>query len=151
MKGDKKDGDANSTMIIIAGDVSHDLEILQWTFSTLKMKYGEVAFTVGNHELWLDKKRKTTTLSTKLDSDDSGIKCRTSGKGDGCTTSIEKLEKILQLCVDEDIRVGPVRVGSSNNGSSGQTCLVIPLLSWHHFSFDTEPDISPCHWAGTKI
>mmetsp|Transcript_3651 Transcript_3651/g.8089 ORF Transcript_3651/g.8089 Transcript_3651/m.8089 type:complete len:585 (+) Transcript_3651:53-1807(+) len=142
----------SQTLILIAGDVSHDLEILRWTFQTLKMKFGEVAFTPGNHELWIDKERKLK-VATQLDADDDSARtsrCRPSGRGDGCTTSIEKLEKVLQLCLDEDVRIGPVKVGSDivNEASSrsGQPVWLIPLLSWHHFSFDTEPSIE-C-WGG---
>ena len=105
---------STQTMILIAGDVSHDLEILRWTFQTLKQRFTEVAFVPGNHELWLD-------------------------KSDGCTDSIDKMEKILQLCCEEDVRIGPVKVGS---------LWVIPLLSWHHLSFDSERPICSDAWSG---
>jgi hypothetical protein len=105
-------------MILIAGDVSHDLEILRWTFQTLKSKFSEVSFVPGNHELWLDK----------------------DGEGkDKCKDSVFKLENILQLCLEEDIRIGPVKVGS---------LWIVPLLSWHHLSFDSEPPICSDTWAG---
>ncbi|KAL7535629.1 hypothetical protein ACHAXR_006620 [Thalassiosira sp. AJA248-18] len=138
--------DSQQTMIIVAGDVSHDLEILRWTFQTLKRKFGEVVFTIGNHDLWIDKERTRRKVATKLDADDYDItKCRTSGKGDGCTNSIEKLEKVFQLCIEEDVRIGPVGVGS-NSSSGGSLLWVIPFLSWHHSSWDTEPPIE-C-WGG---
>ena len=113
------DGNDSSeqTMILIAGDVSHDLQILRWTFQTLKLKFAEVAFVQGNHELWLDK----------------------SGDGDNCADSIDKMERILQLCLEEDVRIGPVKVGS---------LWIVPLLSWHHLSFDSEPPICSESWAG---
>jgi len=130
--------DSKHTMIIIAGDVSHDMDILRWTFQKLKSKFGEVAFTPGNHDLWLDP-GKVSHSGTKLEAEGGDTKkCRTSGKGDGCATSIDKMAQILQLCVDEDICIGPGKVGSS--------LWVIPLLSWHHSSFDTEPPIE-C-WGG---
>ena len=170
------------TMIIIAGDISHNIEILQWTFQTLKRRYGEVIYTPGNHELWLDKPRRLKRkVATTLDADDDDTnnkdknigefgrsRCKSSGKGDGCINSVDKLEKILELCLQEDIRIGPVRVGSndverndsknesrrqqSNNGNTriergDDNCLwVIPFLSWHHTSFDTEPAIEG--WGG---
>lgn len=133
------------TMMIVAGDVSHDLEILRWTFQTLKRKYGEVAYTPGNHELWIDR-----------DANADGDIVQ--------NNSIDKLERVLQLCLEENIRIGPVGVGgdsydnecgvesaiaSLNNDSIGNaqpTLWVIPLLSWHHPSFDTEPPIE-C-WGG---
>ena len=58
---EEEDDDYTQTLIIVAGDVSHDLEILQWTFQTLKCRFAEVVYTPGNHELWLDKKRNITS------------------------------------------------------------------------------------------
>ena len=132
--------DDKHTMIIIAGDISHDLDILRWTFQTLKRKYGEVMYTPGSHDLWIDRDDDNT--------DEDGVK----------NTSIDKLERVLQLCLEMNIRIGPMRVGGWNmdeisstkfNGNTDyvQPALwVIPLLSWHHPSFDTEPPIE-C-WGG---
>ncbi|KAL7482368.1 hypothetical protein ACHAW6_008042 [Cyclotella cf. meneghiniana] len=137
------------TMILVAGDVSHNLSILQWTFRTLKKSFDEVAFVPGNHDLWLDKPRKHKSIATKLDSDDNPASISgliTTGLGDGCMDSIEKLEKIFQLCIDENVRIGPVKVGSDYNQS---VLWVVPLLSWYHSSFDTEPPIE-C-WGGIPL
>ena len=46
--------------------------------------------------------------------------------------SFEKLQLILQLCKELEILTTPQRLGS---------LLIVPLLSWHHSSWDTEPDI----------
>jgi len=46
---EEEDDDYTQTLIIVAGDVSHDLEILQWTFQTLKQRFAEVVYTPGNH------------------------------------------------------------------------------------------------------
>ena len=105
------------TMILVAGDVSHDLQILRWTFQSLKNAFAEVAFVPGNHELWLDEN---------------------ADEKDVCADSIHKLERIMQICLDEDIRIGPVKVGS---------LWIVPLLSWHHLSFDSEPPICSETWA----
>ena len=166
----------NETMIIIAGDISHNLDILQWTFNTLQTKFAEVVYTPGNHELWLDKPRKHThhhqLVATKLDDADDdddyiNIRVQSSGNGDGCSNSIEKLESVLQLCKDSNVHIGPVRVGGINSSSDDdddnisnsrrssdrgtnqqqqQPLWVIPILSWHHDSFDTEPSIE--NWKG---
>jgi hypothetical protein len=134
---DDDDDDGSTTMIVIAGDVSHDINVLRWTLRTLKSKYAEVVYTPGNHELWVD------------DDDDDG--------GGGVTTSIDKLERVLRLCLDEDVNIGPMRVGGGGGGDGNDeyddmphrrdsSLLVIPLLSWHHHSFDDEPEIV-C-WGG---
>ncbi|KAL7532744.1 hypothetical protein ACHAWF_004225 [Thalassiosira exigua] len=168
---DRRDGGGDrDAMILVAGDVSHDLSVLRWTFRTLKRRYGEVSYVVGNHELWLDPGRKRTSgpLATRLDADGGGgvggFRCPPSCEGDGCETSLDKLVKILELCDEEEVHFGPVRCGDRasrsddvNNSSGsvggerdggvdGRGLWVIPLLSWHAPSFDVEPDVEG--WAG---
>jgi len=48
----------------------------------------------------------------------------------------------MQLCDDIGVETGPVRIGDTGRG-----LWVTPLLSWHHQSFDTEPDIDPNCWG----
>ena len=127
-------GEGAGTMIIIAGDVSHDLEYLRWTLRKLRRHFDEVVYTPGNHELWLDRGRRQ---NQKLDSSERRPYGST-GEGDGCSNSLDKLEKVLRLCIDEDICIGPVQIGG---------LLVLPLLSWHHQAFDTEPAIDPTCWS----
>eukprot|EP00933_Yihiella_yeosuensis_P041188 TRINITY_DN3560_c0_g2_i1.p1 TRINITY_DN3560_c0_g2~~TRINITY_DN3560_c0_g2_i1.p1 ORF type:complete len:393 (-),score=58.22 TRINITY_DN3560_c0_g2_i1:168-1310(-) len=69
-------------VLIVAGDVSNDLEILRDTFKALKERFGHVFFCPGNHDLWLHHK-------------------------DGCKDSIEKLHKIEALCKELGIRTAP--------------------------------------------
>jgi hypothetical protein len=61
--------------------------------------------------------------------------------GDGCHHSLEKLEQLFHICMEEDVRIGPVQIQNEE-----QSLLVIPLLSWYHDSFDTEPAIEG--WGG---
>ena len=46
--------------------------------------------------------------------------------------SLQKLHLILQLCLELGIHTSPARLGG---------LCIVPLLSWHHSSWDTEPDI----------
>jgi len=46
--------------------------------------------------------------------------------------SFQKLQLILQLCQELGIHTTPARLGN---------LCIVPLLSWHHSSWDTEPDI----------
>lgn len=46
--------------------------------------------------------------------------------------SLQKLRLVLQLCKELGIRTSPARLGN---------LCIVPLLSWHHSSWDTEPDI----------
>jgi len=45
--------DYKNDIIIIAGDVSDSLSILDKAFKNLKRRFSEVLFVLGNHELWV--------------------------------------------------------------------------------------------------
>jgi predicted MPP superfamily phosphohydrolase len=122
----------SSTLIIIAGDISHNLDVLRWTFITLKSKFAQVVYTPGNHELWVTNNNNNNNT---VDQDYNNTE-----------TLLDKLAKVLELCIQEGIHIGPVRVSSGTTAltSTASSVLVIPLLSWHHPSFDTELDIIGC-------
>lgn len=46
--------------------------------------------------------------------------------------SLQKLRLILQLCQELGVHTSPTKLGN---------LCIVPLLSWHHASWDTEPDI----------
>ena len=46
--------------------------------------------------------------------------------------SFQKLQLILQLCQELGVHTTPARLGN---------LCIVPLLSWHHSSWDKEPDI----------
>lgn len=70
--------------LIVAGDVADQLPVISETLRVLRSKFRYVAYTPGNHELWV----------------------RTGG-GD----SIEKLHSILALCDELGVYTRPVRAG----------------------------------------
>jgi len=100
--------------IIVAGDVSDDLIELRQSLDLLKSKFRDVFFTPGNHDLWV----------TKAD--------RARGQSD----SMLKLRAILKLCDYLGVHTRPMRVGNATAGVG-----IVPLLSWHHASWDPEPDL----------
>ena len=53
----------------------------------------------------------------------------------------------MAMCIEEGVHVRSALIGQRPNGTGG--ALVVPLLSWHHQSFDTEPDIT-C-WGGIPV
>jgi len=55
--------------------------------------------------------------------------------------SMQKLEKLLKLCAELHVETAPAEVATSS-----RRVLVVPLLSWHHPQWDTEPDIEG--WQG---
>lgn len=96
--------------LILAGDVSHDLECVQHTFRCLKAKFREVYFCPGNHDLWVQTERD-----------------------DDMATSIDKLHKLLSLADSEGVRTRPhVFGGTPGDQQGGRHVLVVPMLSWHH-------------------
>lgn len=78
-------------------------------------RFDHVAFVPGNHELWV----KGSGEDFKQ-------------RNEGATDSLEKLEVVLRACDEMGVHTRPHKIG----------CFwLVPLLSWHHKSFDTEPDI----------
>ena len=102
-------------VLICAGDIADDLEILERTLVAFKRRFAEVFYTPGNHELWVMQQDR-----------DKGITC-----------SLQKLEAIFELCAELGVHTTPQCLGSATTGRFW----IVPLLSWHHKSFDTEPDI----------
>jgi len=106
--------------LIVAGDVSDDLEVLERTLAELRSRFAHVFFCPGNHELWSE-----TAASRRAHPP--------------AANSLEKLDRLLQLCARLGVHTGPLRVGA---GPGATPVLVVPLLSWHEEAFDTEPALS---------
>lgn len=97
--------------LILAGDVSEELDLVERTLRTLASKFAQVFFVPGNHDLWV------------------------SGEEDD-ECSMHKLHVLLALCDRLGVATRPQRFGHALCG-----IWVCPLLSFHHQSFDTEPDV----------
>jgi len=76
-----------SDVLIVAGDVSDDLERLEATLTALRERFGRVFFVPGNHELWIRRRE--------------------------CADSFEKFERLLELCAVIDVCTSPQRVGGA--------------------------------------
>jgi len=96
--------DYQHDVLVLAGDVSDDLSVLAKVFNALHARFAEVLFVPGNHELWVH--------------------------NDAVDCSLEKLELINALCVDEGVRQSTYTHGDLS---------IVPLYSWYDFSFG-EPD-----------
>mmetsp|Transcript_20879 Transcript_20879/g.83209 ORF Transcript_20879/g.83209 Transcript_20879/m.83209 type:complete len:446 (-) Transcript_20879:1473-2810(-) len=112
--------------LIVAGDVSDDLPTLREALRAFKSKYGEVFYCPGNHEAWVVGRR--------------GGEDGTEG-GAEIADSLAKLEAVRRVAESEGVRTGVGAIGDTK-----RRCVVAPLLSWHHASFDTEPAIE--RWRG---
>lgn len=100
-------------VVLVAGDVSDDLERVEALFVTLQRVFHLVCFTPGNHDLWV----------------------RASGSA---SNSVQKLHQVLSLCDRLAVRTGPCRL---RGDMEGDTVLLAPLFSWYHDSWDCEPDL----------
>ena len=72
-------------------------------------------FTPGNHELWTERRASTPAAD-----------------------SLAKLDDILALCASLGVHTGPALVGAAPGATP---VWVVPILSWYHASFDTEPEL----------
>src|SRR5215510_8875651 len=86
--------------LIVAGDISDRFEIIRDTLQLLRNKFRRLLFTPGNHELWV-----------------RGVDYN----------SIEKLQRVLELCRKLDVSTSPVRF---------EEFWVVPLFSWYDGIFD---------------
>ena len=139
--------------VILGGDVSDDLRVLETTLRLFKRKFRHVFFTPGNHDLWIKGKGKEKSEEQR---------------GDETTTirdSLAKLEAVLSLCETcgvrtkpflllpsdgddggddgDDIDIDNIDVTETETGTETGGVWIVPVLAWHHASFDYEPDIPP--------
>src|SRR5215469_17265255 len=86
--------------LIVAGDVADRIDRIERTLELLRSRFRQVFYTPGNHELWV--------------------------RGDW-RNSIEKLERLFDLCDKLDVKTRPGLVDGH---------WVVPLLSWYDESFN---------------
>jgi len=96
-----RDTDYRNDALILAGDVSDDLERMKSFLSVLRDKFAEVFFVPGNHELWIRRKE--------------------------CSDSVVKFKLILEFCRSLDIRCEASQLAAGDRNSAW----VVPLFSWY--------------------
>ena len=99
-------------VLLVAGDVSDDPTTFEATMAAFASSFGAVFFVPGNHDCWTRR--------------DSGL------------DSFEKLKQIRQICGEHGVLTTPQTLTMRCGGAVS----VLPLLSWYHTSFDTEPDVT---------
>jgi predicted phosphodiesterase len=77
--------DARSACAVVAGDISHRLDVLEDTLGEIASRFGRVFFVPGNHELWSS-------------TDAAG------------TDSLAKFTAVLALCARLGVETAPARV-----------------------------------------
>jgi hypothetical protein len=76
-------------VLILAGDVCHDLDRLQDTLRTLRSAFQEVFFVPGNHDLWVV------------------------GETSKAITSTDKTDQILEICASLGVHTSPAIVNNT--------------------------------------
>jgi len=109
-------------ILLLAGDVANSIDKIEEALQLLTQIFGRVFFVPGNHDLW------TEIASAKQDLSDS----------------LRKLQSVRALCdrMGVETRPAAVPVGSDS------IVLVVPMYSWYHASFDTEPNLTG--WEGAE-
>lgn len=93
--------------LIVAGDACDDIVKLEQLLGSLKSKFSEVTFVPGNHELWVRRK--------------------------AFADSLEKFNKIMELCEQLGVRSRPFTVGNSESEVT-----IVPMFSWYRTE-DSDP------------
>ena len=115
-------GHADS-VLIVAGDVSDRIGVFEETMRVLADAFGAVFFVPGNHDLWVRR------------------------DGSEGSDSLQKMARLNEICESLGVLTTPQRVRMASGG-----CVSIcPLLSFHHMSFDTEPDIPHLRLPSARV
>lgn len=93
--------DHTQDILIVAGDVTHDLERLKSALGSLREKFARVCYVPGNHEMWIDRQE--------------------------WQHSLEKFHEVMALCRSLQVNIEPERV----SGPGGSAVWVVPLYSWY--------------------
>ncbi|NOX87607.1 MAG: metallophosphoesterase [Calditrichaeota bacterium] len=93
--------DYKDDILILAGDVSHNCDLLRQSLVKLREKFYRLFFVPGNHDLWV--------------------------RDRFYRDSLEKFKAIIRFCNEADIDVQP----ESFDYSSKERILLVPLFSWY--------------------
>ena len=88
--------------LLLAGDISDDLDQLKTCLAGLRAKFRCVFFVPGNHDLWLRRKEYVD--------------------------SIAKFWSILHLCQSLNVEICPAKIGYSKDTTG---VWIVPLYSWY--------------------
>jgi len=110
-------------VLICAGDISDNLEIVEATLTLFKERFREVFFTPGNHELWLMTKDREQDIAD----------------------SLQKFHLLGEVCRRLNVHTTPQCIMADQ-----KAVWIVPMHSWYHKSWDPEPDITPHRIPGPE-
>ena len=103
---------STTRVLCVAGDVTDDIDAVRACLREFQRRYDVVAYTFGNHELWLN----------------AGDAAR------GIDDSLAKIDAILRACASIGVVTTPVLVNDD--------VWVAPIHSYHHKSWDDEANVA---------
>ena len=101
-------------VLIVAGDVATSCADVGGAVERLLQRFDEVQYVPGNHEAWLDDRQRDAT-------------------------SLDKLARVRGAARAAGARQSP----TTYVDGGGRRCTVVPLQSWYHADWDTEPALQP--------
>ena len=107
-----RDDLGETDLIVVAGDISHDLETFEKSLSLLMKRNSKVLFLPGNHEAWLS--------AHELN--------------DG--NSLRKLDRVYEICKTLGVLTGCTLVGGTEQ--TPFPLWIVPLESWYDGSLSLE-------------
>lgn len=123
------------TILILPGDVGTEVDRLDSIFTALVRQYDAVCYVPGNHEVW---RRGTATGGSAVDIEVGSVRGNREARD-----SLAKYKEVMLLAEKRTVHTTPLRVSNSATTASrddkGRGVWVIPIQSWYHASWDTEP------------
>ncbi len=119
-------------LIVVAGDISHDMDRIEQSLMYLLRTGASVMFVAGNHEAWLHSKELEEQSSATLTSP---------------FTSMDKLSQVYQTCHE----LGVYTQTCLNVGGTSErphTLWLVPLESWYDGSLSIMECEDLCHDFG---
>jgi hypothetical protein len=162
----------STDLIVVAGDISHELDTLEASLRLLSSQGSQVLFVPGNHEAWLtpmpsssSSSLSSSSSSTENQHQHDKTQQQQQHSFSSSFTSLDKLNQVYQTCHRLGVLTGCTLVrGSSSSSlslsSSSPCCYIVPLSSWydatltipeceelcHDFGSWPWVDFIKCHW-----
>jgi hypothetical protein len=123
-------------VLLLAGDVCHQIKKLEMALGCLREKFAEVFYLPGNHELW--------TLESE------------------CSDSLQKFHQIVELCHSLNVRMNPAKMEDGHGGvwvvplfswydkpEAGESSLFLPRSEQRPDEMAAWADEHFVHWPGS--
>lgn len=129
---------STNDLLVVAGDISHDLGKLKESLRLLTETGASVLFVPGNHEAWLSaaelKAKEHSTHIGRTRDDDSGDTVVSTS----AANSLHKLDQVYETCRQLGVLTGCTLVGRDNYNDgdndahhANNPIWILPLESWY--------------------